>query len=211
MWIKFDGRDAFALKVYIGGVNAISGESKTKSSSLTINKRRWRKLKGLTVQGYIVTHDQRWLDGVASADGEVKQFLAAPVGSGYSVEAQITGQDQIAGIQIEIIPRVRETFPPGDPFKISVKTLTGKIIPSTVRPEMPVYALKRMIFDKEHIPPDQQRLISAGKQLADDQVVGKYYIKDASPHIILIEDIAHTATGVYVPSGPQIERRRQSR
>lgn len=59
---------------------------------------------GRTIQDYVVVPQQLWLDGIASQDGKVRQFVAMPLGSGYSVEAQITGADLIGGLQLEVVP-----------------------------------------------------------------------------------------------------------
>lgn len=56
-------------------------------------------------QNYIVRPRQHWLDGIATSNGKVSQFVVDSVGSGYSVEAQVTGIDSIAGLQFEIIPQ----------------------------------------------------------------------------------------------------------
>lgn len=124
-----------------------------------------------------------------------------PLGTGYSVEAQITGLDLIGGLQVEVTP-VKEDFTtpdtnfnhmsapfvptgpvvdhsmPGLPrFLLTVRTLTGEHTTFKVSGPHTVDHVKEMIQDSEGIPPDQQRLKYQGKQIEDGRTLSEYGIK----------------------------------
>jgi hypothetical protein len=87
MWLRFSG-PARALKVGVGKVCAISGE-------------RWREGLSSDPQDYVVVGTQPWLDGIATGDGTIRQFVAMPLGMGYTVEGQVTGEERFGGVQLQ--------------------------------------------------------------------------------------------------------------
>jgi hypothetical protein len=150
MWIDFgckndDVRD-YMIKIYAGGINVISGERANEDAGTRL--RRQAKLacqyNGTSstspLQDYIVVPSQLWLDGIADSNGTVRQFLAMPLGSGYSIESQITGIDAAGGLQFESTPsKPHHVSLPHEPtvprpfytdgnIMIFVRTLTAKTI-----------------------------------------------------------------------------------
>ena len=61
-------------------------------------------------QSYVVASHQPWLDGYCVKKGEVRQFVAMPLGSGYSAEEQITGEAEHGGIQLLVAPLKGEVY-----------------------------------------------------------------------------------------------------
>jgi len=97
MWINFSSSYPFAVKVATGKINAVSGEL-------------WKNDLNRTPQDYIVAPNQLWLDGYCVEEGFVRQFVAMPLGSGYSAEEQITGEAEYGGLQIIVYPMKRKAY-----------------------------------------------------------------------------------------------------
>lgn len=88
MWLSLRASwPPMALKVGIGEVNAVSGEP-------------WTDALDAEDQDYLVCPDQPWLDGINSGHGTIRQFVAMPLGMGYTVEGQLTGQESAGGVQL---------------------------------------------------------------------------------------------------------------
>jgi len=67
-----------------------------------------------------------------------------------------------------------------------VKTLTGKTVSVEVEPGESIESVKAKISEKEGVPPEQQRLIFGGQQLADGKTIDDYDIGDDSTlHLVL--------------------------
>ncbi len=100
LWLNFDGgypSYPVAIKLAAGKINAVSGEPWT--DGLSDNP-----------QDYLVLPDQPWLDGYNIEKDLIRQFVAMPLGQGYSVEEQISGEAEFGGIQITACPMKVERY-----------------------------------------------------------------------------------------------------
>lgn len=86
LWLSLAGPPR-ALQIGVGKVCAISGG--VFGADLRAKP-----------QNYVVTGSQPWLDGIASGKGTIRQFVAMPLGLGYTVEGQVTGEEHFGGIQL---------------------------------------------------------------------------------------------------------------
>lgn len=98
MWINFHCRGyPSAVKIATGKTCALTGEG-------------WMNHLNTDPQDYAVLPEQPWLDGYCVAKGIVRQFVAMPLGLGYTVEEQLTGEAEHGGLQLIVYPMKAERY-----------------------------------------------------------------------------------------------------
>lgn len=123
LWIGFIGAawKPNAVKIALGAVNALTGKSL--EPEIRVGEE----------QDYIVCPEQPWLDGINAGAGYIKQFVATRLGSGDSVEAQITGREERGGLQFFAYEPRPGTFPttapPPGPEPIGRQVLQADLPP----------------------------------------------------------------------------------
>jgi len=107
MWLNFNSSHGypFAVKIATGKINAVTGDAW--SESLTRNP-----------QDYMSIPSQPWLDGFCVEKGTIRQFVAMPLGAGYSVEEQLTGEAEHGGVQILVHPLKASAYHPPRPSRM---------------------------------------------------------------------------------------------
>ncbi|BBZ33683.1 hypothetical protein [Mycolicibacterium confluentis] len=97
MWLSFDAPEPAALQIGVGKVCAVSGLP-------------WIDHLIGDPQNYVALPEQPWLDGINSGDGFIRQFVAVPLGSGATVEGQVTGEETHGGVQLRAVGLTEEAL-----------------------------------------------------------------------------------------------------
>jgi hypothetical protein len=114
LWLGFQATDwkPNAIKVGVGGVNAVTGGP-------------WNVALDEGETDYMVCPPQLWLDGIKSGPGRIRQFVAAPLDQGLTVEAQVTGADTFGGIQLVVFEPRAGFFPDKAPPRPEIVPMGG--------------------------------------------------------------------------------------
>ena len=97
LWINFRADYPMAVKIAAGKINAVTGEA-------------WSKGLSEAPQDYMVVPGQPWLDGFCVEKGLIRQFVAMPLGEGYTPPEQLTGEAEHGGLQIAVYPMKRSKY-----------------------------------------------------------------------------------------------------
>jgi hypothetical protein len=148
MWLSFEASEPTALQVGVGKVCAVSGLP-------------WIEHLIGDPQNYVALPDQPWLDGINAGDGFIRQFVAVPLGSGATVEGQVTGGEIHGGVQLRAVGLTREALAQWraaqEVLPECCEDLLGEVLPAPAGASMGLGAGGRM----------RQEVYADDRQLAD--------------------------------------------
>jgi len=112
MWVKFTSNYPFAVKIAAGKINAVTGKPWSTELEGPQNRGGLMGPAVIVEQDYLSVPKQPWLDGFCVEKGKIRQFVAMPMGEGYTAEEQITGEAVHGGLQIIVYPLKAEYHRP---------------------------------------------------------------------------------------------------
>ncbi|MGB3772137.1 MAG: hypothetical protein WBA00_13420 [Rhodococcus sp. (in: high G+C Gram-positive bacteria)] len=121
-WIDFRGYYPFLVTMSSGSINVVTGEP-------------WSPVPDFAAEDYLEIPTQPWLDGFNVEQGKVKQFVAAPLGAGYTVEEQLSPEPARGGIQVAVYPMLASKYEPRQWLGVGA-TVCGSAPPNFLEPSM---------------------------------------------------------------------------
>ena len=163
LWLSFSNSGwPIALKVAAGKINAVSGEEwnphlpypvagiahdqlarpmEEQEAYMKSIEEANRYFKPEKIEpDYLTLPKQRWLDGFNVGKGVIRQFVAAPLGQGYTVEEQLTGAAEHGGIQLIAYPMKKEIWEKMEEQQYSSRILRSKSATRGFTLNSPLYA-----------------------------------------------------------------------
>jgi tetratricopeptide (TPR) repeat protein len=166
-------------KVAVGRINAITGKPYDE------NIRRHE-------QDYVVMPDQKWLDGINTGKDTVSQFVAMPLGHGYTIEEQMTDEDKYGGFQLVVIDPKEGRFPLEDPVLSTRKLRQSKL--RRVHQLISELEMPYQSIGLDFLEPDHQRLQMMKRALSE--VAAKHLLREVRESVRLrfpeIEELGWT-------------------
>ncbi|MDH4044467.1 MAG: hypothetical protein OEY20_10060 [Gemmatimonadota bacterium] len=143
LWVNFSGGYPCAVKVATGKIDAVTGKT-------------LRPGLGRRPQNYVAIPEQPWLDGYCVEQGVIRQFVAMPLGAGYTAEEQITGEAEHGGLQVLVYPMKAEAYERlrSQPMEFGRSIFAGEMLCRSATFEgmglAPGGRMRQQIFDDPH-------------------------------------------------------------
>ena len=141
LWINFRSYDyPCAVKIATGKICAVTGDN-------------WVDHLNGDPQDYVAVPEQPWLDGYCVEKGVIRQFVAMPLGEGYTAEEQLTGAARHGGLQLLVCPMKRERYEAmiaAQAAVYSFRALCDDSVQSFAMGLAPGGRMKQEIYDDPH-------------------------------------------------------------
>ena len=121
LWLNFTADYPMAVKVAAGKIDAVTG--KPFQNELHAE------------QDYVVVPNQPWLDGFCIRRGLIRQFVAMPLGEGYTAEEQLTGKAEHGGLQLAVYPMKASRYEEMMSERRAVDYLQARAMPCAAPPQ----------------------------------------------------------------------------
>jgi diguanylate cyclase (GGDEF)-like protein len=134
MWLSFDADYPMAVKVAAGKINAVSGKGWSTRLHGPKAPPPGYRARAARHQDYLVLPEQPWLDGFNVATGQIRQFVAMPLGGGHTAEEQLTGRADVGGIQLLAYPLKADRYTEAELYRGGIEL--GMVLAAAPPPDM---------------------------------------------------------------------------